>query len=151
MNKTYQASELKVVYKPKVKPSDRYGIVGSKEAYDLLINEIYDKNTIEYKEFVYLILLNTKNKVLGVSKISEGGTSQCTVDLKVIFQTALLGNAASMILVHNHPSGCVSPSALDNRLTEDVRKGCKTLGVGLLDHLIVARGDYYSYRDEGRL
>lgn len=147
----YQVCELKAVYKPKVKASDRYSIKNSKEAYGLLINEIYDKDTVEYKEFVYLILLNARYKVLGISKISEGGTELCPVDLKVIFQTALLGNANSIMLSHNHPSGDVVPSRPDDTLTENVKNGCKTLGIHFLDHLIVATDKYYSYSDEGRL
>lgn len=151
MNEIYQVSELKAVYKPKIKASDRYSINSALDAYNVLKSQIYNEDTIEYKECVYLLLLNTRHKLLGFSKISEGGIDNCMVDIRIILQSALLANASSIILSHNHPSGSVAPSGYDDTLTGRLKSACDTLNIKLTDHIIVSDSGYYSYLDEGRL
>ena len=112
---------------------------------------MYNEGTIQYKEYLKLILLNNSSKVLGVSNISEGGINETSADIRIIMQAAILGNATRIILAHNHPSGSLKPSTVDNLLTERVKNAAKLFNITLLDHIIVTDSGYYSYLDEGRI
>lgn len=151
MEGMYKVCEVKLTYSTKVKSSERAVIRNSCDAYSLLSGFIYDSDTIQYREYLKLILLNRANKVLGVVHLSEGGTSETNADIKIIMQAAILANASGMILSHNHPSGNLQPSKQDDTLTERLSKATKLFDIQLLDHLIVSDSGYYSYSDEGRL
>lgn len=73
------------------------------------------------------------------------------VDLRIIFQTAILANASRIILVHNHPSGNLKPSLQDDKITKRVYQVASILGIELTDHLIISEESYYSYAIEGRI
>lgn len=146
-----QVSELTISYKPKVKAADRYCIYSSEDAYKLLVKTAFNDDTLEYKEYVKLVLLNRANKVLGITTISEGGMTGVTVDIRLILQTALLAHSSNIILAHNHPTGNTEPSRCDDVLTEKVKEAAKQIDITLYDHLIIARDGYYSYADEKRL
>jgi DNA repair protein RadC len=64
---------------------------------------------------------------------------------------ALLKRATAMILCHNHPSGSLKPSAEDDRLTKNISSACSVMNIRFLDHIIFTDGNYYSYKDEGRI
>ena len=121
-------------------------IQSSRDAYNLMIPNWTD---IEYCESFYAILLNRSNHVLGVSKISFGGLAGTVVDPKKIFQVALKANAVGVILAHNHPSGNVNPSKSDNDITRKCVEGGKFLDIQVFDHIVVTRGGYFSFADEG--
>ncbi len=146
-----QVSELTISYKSKVKSSDRYCIRFSKDAYDLLKREGFNDDTLEYKEYFKVVLLNHANKVLGITTISEGGMDSTVVDVRLILQIALLAHSSNIILAHNHPAGGLSPSTLDDKITEKIKEAAKLMDIKLYDHLIVTSEGYYSYTDEGRL
>lgn len=146
-----QVSELTISYKPKVKATDRYTIRFSQDAYKLLMEQAFNDDTLEYKEYFKLILLNKGNKVLGVTTISEGGIDGTVVDVRLIMQTALLAHSSAIILAHNHPAGGLTPSSYDNEVTKKIKEAAKLMDIKLYDHLIVTRQNYYSYADEGRL
>ena len=146
-----QVCELTVTYKPKVKAADRYVIRSSEDACKLLMQSAFHTDTLEYKEYVKLVLLNNANKVLGIATISEGGMNSTVVDIRLVLQTALLAHSSSIILAHNHPSGKLAPSGHDDAMTQQVRKAAELVDIVLHDHIIVTRDGYYSYKDEGRL
>ena len=146
-----QVSEIAISYKPKVKAADRYTIRFSQDAYNLLIREAFDTETLEYKEYFKLVLLNRVNKVLGITTISEGGMENTVVDVRLIMQTALMAHSSGIILAHNHPSGGLTPSSYDDEVTKKIKEAAKLMDITLYDHLIVTRDNYYSYADEGRL
>lgn len=146
-----QVSELTISYKPKVKATDRYTIRFSQDVYKLLMEQAFNDDTLEYKEYFKLILLNKGNKVLGVTTISEGGIDGTVVDVRLIMQTALLAHSSAIILAHNHPAGGLTPSSYDDEVTKKIKEAAKLMDIKLYDHLIVARYHYYSYADEGRL
>lgn len=146
-----QVSELTVSYKPKVKPSDRYIIRYSQDAYRLLMEQAFNDDTLEYKEYFKLVLLNKANKVLGIATISEGGMDGTIVDVRLILQTALLAHSSNIIIAHNHPAGGLTPSSLDDAVTKKIKEAAKLMDITLYDHLIVTSDSYYSYADEGRL
>ena len=96
----------------------------------------------EPEEYMYMICVNVKNKVIGVFEISHGTVNASLVTPREVFQKALLANAVSIILMHNHPSGDSTPSRQDIEITTRLTEAGKILGVEVLDHIIV--GDRYS-------
>lgn len=119
-------------------------IVTSRSVYELMKPELSDKLTEEF----WMILLTRANYVIKKQLISSGGTAQLSVDPKVIFKIALDHHAASMILVHNHPSNKPKPSELDIKLTERLAKAGKILDIPILDHIIFTEDSYFSFADE---
>ena len=102
----------------------------------------------EPEEYMYMICMNTKNKIIGVFEISHGNVNSSIVGTREVFQKALLANAVSIILMHNHPSGDVTPSREDVEVTKRLVEAGKILGVQVLDHIIV--GDTYtSLKEKG--
>lgn len=151
MENVLKVCDVKLTYKTKVKSSERPVIVLAEDVYRLLIDYVYDKEIIQYKECLKLILLNKAGKLLGVAHISEGGIDETSADIRIIMQAAILGNASSIILAHNHPSGNLKPSTQDDLVTENLRKAAKLFNITLLDHIIVTDSGYFSYLDEGRI
>ena len=98
----------------------------------------------ETQEVMVLLFLNTAHKITGYSEISRGGLSETTVDPKILFRNALLSNASAFIIVHNHPSGNLTPSLSDIEMTKRVNDGANALGLTFLDHLIVTSEGHFS-------
>ena len=96
----------------------------------------------EPEEYMYMICMNTKNKVIGVFEISHGSVNSSIVTPREVFQKALLANAVSIIVMHNHPSGDPTPSREDIEVTKRLVEAGKVVGVEVLDHIII--GDRYS-------
>ena len=96
----------------------------------------------EPEEYMYMICMNTKNKIIGVFEISHGSVNSSIVSPREVFQKALLANAVSIIVMHNHPSGDCTPSREDIEVTKRLVEAGKIVGVEVLDHIIV--GDKYS-------
>ena len=145
-------SEVELIYKTNIKPSERIKIEDSKKVYEVL-KTVYDYNKIEHKESFYAMYLNRATKILAVILISEGGTSACLVDVKLIFQAALKLNASGIILSHNHPSGQLQPSSADIQITNKVKEAAKLLEMQVIEHIIVTPEDdkYYSFADNGQI
>lgn len=143
-----QVAEIELVYKTKVKASERPFINSSKTAYQLAIQS-WNPDTIEFFEEFKILLLNQSNKVLGMYEVSSGGIAGTSVDLRLIFAAAIKANAVSLIMIHNHPSGQVKPSDADKQITNKVREAGNIIDVKLLDHLIITPETYYSFADEG--
>src|SRR5690242_20365457 len=93
----YEVSEIQLVYKSKVKPSERTKITGSKDAHEVLF-ETWDKSKLELVEQFKVLLTNRANKVLGIIEISTGGIAGTVADPKLIFAGALKAGASGMIL-----------------------------------------------------
>jgi DNA repair protein RadC len=101
------------------------------------------------KEIFKLIILNSKNKVLKTSTISEGTLTQSLVHPREVLKEAIIESAASVIFVHNHPSGEPKPSSYDIKLTKELIKAFDLVGIKVLDHIIIGDNDYYSFFDNG--
>lgn len=106
------------------------------------------------RELVYVVSVDSKNKPIATELISMGGVNSSIVDIGNIFKHALLANATGVIIAHNHPSGDVTPSVEDIRITKRIEEAGKLLSLPLLDHVVV--GDietdvYYSFLENGRL
>lgn len=122
-------------------------ITCSQDAYEVIKADLLD---LEYEEF-WVLLLNRANQVIKKERISAGGVSGTVADPKIIFKKALDELASGIILVHNHPSGNLSPSGADISLTQKVKSGGKLLDISVLDHLIFTNQGFYSFADEGRM
>lgn len=103
---------------------------------------------LPHEEF-WLLLLNRGNQVIKKLNVSKGGVSQTTVDAKLIFKGAIENLASYVILCHNHPSGNLKPSDADIRLTKNLVEVGKMLEIPVLDHIIIAGKEYFSFLDEG--
>ncbi len=103
------------------------------------------------KEFFYVVLLDTKNHPIHNIEISKGGINSSIVEPKEIVKEAALRSATALILVHNHPSGDVSPSKEDMSLTQRIIKACNIMDIRVLDHIIIGknRNDYFSFNASG--
>ena len=102
-------------------------------------------------EECWAIYLASSGRVLDRVRISQGGVQATVVDYRLIIKRALELLAVQVVLVHNHPSGSTQPSAQDVELTERVAAAARLFDIRLLDHIIIARGDHYSFRASGRL
>jgi DNA repair protein RadC len=144
-------SEVKLVYRTKIKASDRLDVKCSKDAFDIFI-ENWDLDSIEHFEEFKLMLLSRSNKVLGIASISKGGINGTLADVRIILQFAIKANASGMIICHNHPSGALIPSESDTKITQKVREAGLLLDIQLLDSLILTMdGTYHSFADNGNL
>lgn len=103
------------------------------------------------REKFYAIHLDTKNNVIGVDMVSQGSLSSSPVHPREVYKPAILNSAASIILVHSHPSGEPEPSISDRELTIQLEQVAEVMGIEVLDHVIIGRGEYYSFADKGEL
>ncbi len=143
-------SEVSLIYKSKVKASDRPQVKCSRDAYSIFM-ENWNPDIIEFLEEFKILLMNRSSSVLGILEISKGGISGTVTDVRVIFQAAIKGNASGIICGHNHLSGNLNPSESDTRLTHKIKEAGNLMDIQLLDHLIISEKDYYSYADNGSL
>ena len=121
-------------------------IKDSKDVAKLLMNELkYEK-----REKVKLILLNSKNIVLKIKDISYGGTNFAMIEPKEILSEAIKLQAPKIILVHNHPSGDVTPSKADFNMTDRIYESAQILGIKLLDHIIIGDNKFESILEVGK-
>lgn len=149
-NNLLQVAEVEVSYRPKFKASERPKVSSSLEVYKLFINQ-WNRDKIELLEEFKIMLLNRNNRVLGIANISSGGVSGTFVDPKIVFSIALKGNASSIVLAHNHPSGNLKTSEADVRLTKNLVQAGLLLEIPIFDHLIITNYGYYSFADDGMM
>lgn len=119
----------------------------SRDIFAVMQNIIGDLNVEEF----WVLFLNQGNFVVKKELIGRGGISYVAVDVRIIMKIALEEYATGIILAHNHPSGTLNPSRVDNTLTEKVKTAARTLDIELLDHLILNQKSYFSFADEGKL
>ena len=117
---------------------------GSRSVYNVLKRHLVDLN---HEEF-WILLLSRNCKIIAKELISKGGLSGTVADPKVIFGIALQHQASSIILAHNHPSGNLKPSQQDIDLTKKIHAAGRILDIGVLDHLIITDGGFFSFADE---
>lgn len=122
-------------------------ITGGRDVYNLMKQKLQN---INYEEF-WVIHLSRSNRIIARECVSRGGTVGTVVDTKLILKSALNKLASSIILVHNHPSGTLRPSAEDDGITRRIKEAARLLDMRVLDHVIISSTGYFSYNDEGRL
>jgi len=143
----FMVTEIEIVYKNPIQLEDRKKIQRPEEAYQLF-RDSWDENKIDLVEQFKIMLLDQSCNCLGISLISTGGIAYCHADPRLIFATAIKGRATQIILAHNHPSGNLTPSEEDKRLTNKLVEGGKFLDIKVADHLIVTRNGYFSINSE---
>lgn len=149
-NKLPQVAEVQLVYRTKVKASERPKITKSADAFTLL-KEHWNDDTLDFIEKFKIMLLTRSNRVLGIVEVSSGGVSETVVDPKIIFASALKAVASGIILAHNHPSGNLKPSSQDLALTKRLKNAGEILGISILDHLIITSEGYYSFAEDSMM
>ncbi|MDI3321402.1 JAB domain-containing protein [Pinibacter soli] len=145
-----KVSELEIIYKPKIRASERPQIKASNDAYKLFLAS-WDMGKIELLEQFKVMALNNANRVLGICEISSGTISATIVDPKLVFGLLLKAGASSAIISHCHPSGNLKPSNSDVQMTHKICEGGKLLDIKILDHLIITPESYYSFADDGAI
>ena len=105
----------------------------------------------EQNEVIYQLCLDRKGKLLACKRLGEGGISSAALDVRKLVENAILTQASAVILAHNHPSGIALPSNDDYAATDRAKAALATIGVDLVDHVIVADGDFVSMADSGFL
>ena len=103
------------------------------------------------REAMIVVALNAKSEPTCLQVISIGSLSASIVHPREVFKVAILSNAYSILLAHNHPSGDTTPSQEDIKLTKRIKNASDIMGVSLLDHLIVGSDGYYSFKENGEL
>ena len=125
----------------------RNQIKSSREGYEYLSQFMPTKTQEEF----HALYLDQSNKILSHQKISCGGISETSADVRLILKEAIILSASGIIISHNHPSGNTQPSNADDQVTNKIKEASLLHDIRLLDHIIIANERYYSYADEGRL
>jgi DNA repair protein RadC len=141
-------AEVELVYKSKVKASERPLITSASDAYEVL-KAVWEEGKMDLLEQFKVLFLNRANRVLCIYNVSSGGITGTVADPRLIYTAALRVNAVSLILAHNHPSGSLKPSRADEELTQKIKGAGAFLDINVLDHLIISSEGFYSFADEG--
>ena len=105
---------------------------------------------LDVEEF-WILLMNQHYRLIKEERVSRGGITETAVDVRIIMREAVLCNATILAVCHNHPSGSITPSKPDDQLTQSIKRACEVMRIHFLDHVILADGCYFSYRDQGKI
>ena len=105
----------------------------------------------ETKEYMIVLLMDGKNRISAVDICSIGTLNQSLCHPREIFKSALMVSCASIVILHNHPSGCTLPSSEDIQITRRLKEASEIIGIKLLDHLVVSDTEYTSFVERGLL
>ncbi|NQZ42954.1 MAG: DNA repair protein RadC [Flavobacteriaceae bacterium] len=119
----------------------------SSDVFELMYPVIGD---LPHEEF-WVLYLNNSNKLLAKDLISKGGITGTLVDVRLVLKRSLELGAIGLILIHNHPSGALRPSNQDKQVTKKMKNAANTIDIKILDHVILAEKNYFSFADEGIL
>ena len=129
------------------KPEGRPDLGTATLIYNYMHPQLQD---LDVEEF-WLLLMNQNHRLIKQIRISHGGITETAVDIRIIIREAVLANATMLAICHNHPSGSLRPSSMDNDLTTSIQRACQLMRIKFLDHVIITDGAYYSYRETGRV
>ncbi|MEM7827956.1 MAG: JAB domain-containing protein [Candidatus Aenigmatarchaeota archaeon] len=138
--------ELELVVKEAASRYDRKGQFKVNTPNDVV--RFMDWLTKRPQEDLYVILLSSKNDFMGYYHVARGSLNVAHATPADILRPVIVGGAARMILVHNHPSGDQTPSEDDIAFTKKVREACQLIGIDLLDHIVITRSGYTSMKAE---
>ncbi len=138
--------QVQLVRDGSVKTCDK-NITTPRQAFDILIEYLDGAD----RETFVILLLSTKNNIIGINTVSVGSLSASIVHPREIFKPAFLCNAASIILSHNHPSGHPDPSQQDLEVTRRLIDAGNLLGITVRDHIIIGDNTFFSFREKGLL
>jgi DNA repair protein RadC len=118
-------------------------ITCAQDVFKLFHTRLRDKK----QEHFYLIMLNTKNNIIGDQLISKGLLDASVIDPREVFKPAIKNSASKVILIHNHPSGDSSPSSEDLKVTDKLVEAGNLLGLKVLDHVIIGNDNHWSWKE----
>jgi DNA repair protein RadC len=129
------------------KPEERPDLSTATRIYNHMHPLLQDSDVEEF----WVLLMNQNYRLIRKMCISHGGITEVAVDIRIIMREAVLANATILAVCHNHPSGNLRPSEMDNQLTSSLQKACQVMRIHLQDHVIITDGAYYSYHEKGRI
>ena len=129
------------------KPEERPDLGTATKIYNHMHPVLQD---LDVEEF-WLLLMNQNHRLIKKLRISHGGITEVSVDIRIIMREAVLANATILAVCHNHPSGNLRPSTADNDLTNQLQRACQLMRIHFMDHVIITDGNYFSYNETGRL
>ena len=129
------------------KPEERPDLGTATLIYNYMHPQLQD---LDVEEF-WLLLMNQNHRLIKQIRISHGGITETAVDVRIIIREAVLANATMLAICHNHPSGSLRPSPMDNDMTTSIQRACQLMRIKFLDHVIITDGAYYSYCETGRV
>jgi DNA repair protein RadC len=136
----------------KLSPSEKIKVINSDDIYSVMQRILLRENKIDRnKEHFWIIGLSSTNKILYIELISLGTVTAVLVEPMEVFSIALQKRSVKVMLIHNHPSGELSPSEADKDLTDRLQQIGLFLEVPVIDHLIISEKSYYSFADSGLL
>ena len=143
------ACKLKAAFKLGEKAQEttaKYGqkIQSAKDVFKLLKNDLGDKK----KEHFKVLSLDSRNNLIGVDDVSIGTINANLVHPREVFKTAIQHLAASVVIAHNHPSGDPEPSEDDIEITKRLVEAGKLIGIDILDHIIIAKDNFFSFKNK---
>lgn len=148
-----QLRQIKAVYETLYVSEEVVGYLQPGQRYTAP-QQVYDcfKFLMEETKEVFLTLhLDGKNRIVCCDLVSIGSLNQSIVHPREVFKTALLSNAAAVLLIHQHPTGDSTPSSEDIAITRRLREAGEIMGIKVLDHIIVGDGEYLSFVERGLL
>lgn len=148
METVSKVADVRAVYSVKVPAKDRIQIKSPDAVYNILKPFYMESGFMEQKEIFSCLFLDRSNKILGMAKISEGSSCATVVDIPYIFRLAILMNASSVILCHNHPSGNLQASDADKQITKKIIQAGELLDIKIFDHIILSSDGYFSFLGE---
>ena len=140
-------NKLPSLYKTFDDTIDRY-ISNSRDVFEIM----EEKGICDLpEEYVYLFSLNCRGRIVGFFEISHGDVSESIIPIPQIIIRILLSGGRRAVLVHNHPSGDISPSKCDISVTKSLSDACELVGLEMLDHIIITERHYLSLKEAGYL
>ncbi len=147
-----KAAQLKAVFElgkrqqfDEAPPFQKYEITNPASVVAAIRESIRDKR----KEHFKLLVLNTRNRIVAITNVSTGTLSSSLVHPREVFRDAIEHSGSSVVLAHNHPSGNPDPSEEDLRITRRLADAGKIIGIEVLDHIIVGKETYVSFKEKG--
>jgi DNA repair protein RadC len=128
-------------------PDERALVTSPEAAAAVLVPLLYERD----REACVALLLDTRHRLLEAVTVSVGSIDHTFMSPREVFRDALLGNAAALVLGHNHPSGDATPSRDDERVTHRLADAAELIGIALLDHLVVGAAGWTSLARRGLL
>ena len=128
------------------KPEDRPDLGTATRIYNHMRPRMQD---LDVEEF-WVLLMNQHHRLIKPVRISHGGITETSVDIRIIMREAILANTTILAACHNHPSGNLHPSKYDEELTRSIKRACELMRIHFMDHVIVTDGNYYSFHEQGK-
>jgi len=141
-DQSYKGSQLRVCLVREGTPKREQFIKSPKDVYNLVKKQLCNSD----REIFLSILISVDGSLIGVETVSIGSLDQCLVSPREVFKSAILANAAKIIICHNHPSGCLELSEQDKKLTKTLLEAGRLLSIYVCDHIVVSHEGFTSHK-----